>query len=171
MTEDSHLPAWPAALPKCFREHRLPRREVLRPLENELWTAGNATVGDAECISPGRGKAGIVLAFWAERIRGLTVVPLSRSEKSAVAQSIQLPPFYLQQGCALTNGTALGRRQAPLFLRTLICGRHCQLSSKPAGRTGRNRRSSAADPIPDVRETPAQSRPDCGGQEMDCSDW
>jgi hypothetical protein len=48
MIEDSHLPAWSAALPQRFRQHRLPRREVLRPVENELPTAGNATVGDAE---------------------------------------------------------------------------------------------------------------------------
>ena len=53
MTEDSHLPAWFAALPKCFCEHRMHRREVLRPLENELRTAGNATIEDAECTSQG----------------------------------------------------------------------------------------------------------------------
>jgi hypothetical protein len=53
MTEGSHLLAGSAALPKCFRQHRLPQREVLRPLENELRTADNATVGDAECISQG----------------------------------------------------------------------------------------------------------------------
>ena len=29
MTEDSHLPTWSVALPKCFREHRLPRREAV----------------------------------------------------------------------------------------------------------------------------------------------
>jgi hypothetical protein len=52
MTEDSHLPAWSAALPKCFvSTDCLGAR--FRPLENELRTAGNATTGDAECISQG----------------------------------------------------------------------------------------------------------------------
>jgi hypothetical protein len=66
-------------------------------------------------------------------------VALARSEKPAVAQSIQSPLFYLQQGCVLVNGTARGRRQAPLIFRML-------LSSKPTGRSDEPG-SSAADPV------------------------
>jgi hypothetical protein len=35
MTEDSHLLAWSSTLLKCFREHRMPRREAVRPFEKE----------------------------------------------------------------------------------------------------------------------------------------
>jgi hypothetical protein len=49
-------------------------------------------------------------------MRGLTAVPLARSEKPAVGQSIQPALVYLQRACVFINGTAFGRRQA-LFSR------------------------------------------------------
>ena len=79
MTEDSHLPALSAALPKWFREHRMPRREVLRPLENELRTAGNATVGDA-CS---HGLRPCQSVFVSTECLGARLVPVGSSRRFA----------------------------------------------------------------------------------------
>jgi hypothetical protein len=92
MTEDSDVPRWPATSPKRFRAHRMPRREVLRPVENELRTAGNATRrGHRMRFTRGVERPQLHWHFGQKWIRDPTAVPLARSEKLAVAQSIQPP--------------------------------------------------------------------------------
>jgi hypothetical protein len=48
-------------------------------------------------------------------MRGLTAVPLARSEKPAVGQSIQPALVYLQRACVFINGTALADARRRCF--------------------------------------------------------